>query len=392
MANNRFVLSVGLFLGLIVAACQPAAPSAPAPAPKAGDKPAATAATPAAPTAAAAATEKPAAQSPTATAAAKPSAQTDVTLALSWLRNGQYMAVLAADAKGYFAEEGIKLRLIDGGPGKNPVPIVGAGQAQFGSGSGAAVFQARTAPDPVDVVAIGVLLQKFPYAYITLANPGDPEPKPKDIEGKVFGMQADGDFWLKAFAQKNDVDLSKVKVETVQANAEPLLVGKVDFFTGLVTNQTYQLEQEIAKPDAAPNLKGKVWKAMLFSQHGVPSYSDALFATSRTIKENPDLVRGFLRAVARGMQLTLENPDEAVRLVAEYPEQVEDVAKLAWRLKIQSELAVSEDTQKNGLLWMNPQVWEQTMAFYKEYDQIPRVLPVAEMMTNEFNPGPGLKP
>ena len=83
-------------------------------------------------------------------------------------------------------------------------------------------------------------------------------------------MQADGDFFLQAFAKRNNVDLSKVKVEIVQANAEPLLVGKVDFFTGWITNQTYQIEQEIAKPDAPPNLKGKAWKAMRYADYGVP--------------------------------------------------------------------------------------------------------------------------
>ena len=36
---------------------------------------------------------------------------------------------------------------------------------------------------------------------------------------------------------------------------------------------------------------------------------------------------------------------------------------------------------------MDPKVWDDTMAFYKEYDQIRSVAPAAEMMTNAFNPG-----
>ena len=31
------------------------------------------------------------------------------------------------------------------------------------------------------------------------------------------------------------------------------------------------------------------------------------------------------------------------------------------------------------------------IAFYKEYDQIPKTIPAAEMMTNDFIPGPSLK-
>jgi len=309
----------------------------------------------------------------------------EVRIALSWLRNGQYAALMVADAKGYFAEEGLRVSLIDGGPGKNPIPTVGVGQAQFGVIGASHIFLARLAPNPVDVVAIGALIQDLPYAYITLANPGDPEPTPKDFEGKRIGIQADGEIFLKAVAKRNNVDLGKVKVETVLANAEPLLVGKVDFFTGMLHNQTYQVEQEAAKPDAPAHLKGKVWKAVNFSRYGVPSYGDVLFTSGKMAREKPELARKVTRAVARGMKFTIDNPAEAVKLVDAYPQQIERADKLTWRLKVQNPLNVSAETRANGLLWMNPKIWEGTMAFYKEYEQIPRLLPAAEVMTNGFN-------
>ena len=318
---------------------------------------------------------------------AAPAQTVEVRTQLGWLRNGEFAPIMVAEAKGFFAEEGIKHRILDGGPGKNPVPIVGVGQAHFGiTAGGNAVFQARLAPDPVDVIAVGTLLQRGPYSYITLASPGDPAPKPKDLEGKVLGIQSDGDIFIKAFAQKHNLDLAKIKIETVQANAEPLLVGRVDFFSGWITNQTFQIEQEAAKPDASPRLRGKTWKAISYFEYGVPSYSDVIFTTGKIVRENPDLVRRYLRAVARGMQYILDHPDETVQLVANFPEQVEKADKLAWRWKIQNALFVSEDTRKNGLLWMNARVWEEMMAFYKEYERIPRVIPTAEMMTNAFLP------
>lgn len=383
-SRRRFLQTAVAALGVTPIACQQAAAPAPAPTtpPKVEGKPTET--------------PKPAeAAKPTAAAQAAPAKagkETEVATQLGWLRNGEFAPIMVADAKGFFGDEGIRHRILDGGPGKNPVPIVGANQAQFGvTASGSSVFQARVAPDPVDVVAIGTLLQTAPYSYITLANPGDPDPKPKDIENKTFGMQADGDFFLQAFAKRNDVDLSKVKVEIVQANAEPLLVGRVDWFTGWITNQTFQIDEEVAKPDAAPSLRGKTWKAMRFADYGVPGYSDVLFATGRTVRENADLVRGYVRAVARATRYILDNPDETVQMVAAYPEQVENAEKLAWRWRVQNELFQSDDARQNGLLWMNPRVWEQSMEFYREYNQIPRVVPVAEMMTNDFIAGPNLR-
>ena len=98
-------------------------------------------------------------------------------------------------------------------------------------------------------------------------------------------------------------------------------------------------------------------------------------------------LKRYVRALAKGMQYILDHPEETVQMVASFPDQVEKADKLAWRWKIQNPLFTSEDTKKNGLLWMNPAVWEEMMAFYKEYEQIPRVVPPDEMMSNGFNPG-----
>ncbi|RZI96737.1 MAG: hypothetical protein EOP39_28655, partial [Rubrivivax sp.] len=292
-----------------------------------------------------------------------------------------------ADSKGYFAEEGLKVSFIDGGPGKNPIPTVAVGQAQFGVIGSSFIFSARVAPQPIDVVAVGALIQQLSYAFITLGNPGDPDPTPKDLEGKRIGMQADGEMYIKALAKKNNLDMSKIKVETVLANAEPLLVGKVDYFTGHLHNQTYQVEQEAAKPEAPASIKGKTWKALRFSQYGINSYGDTLFTSGKMVKERPELVRKVVRAVAKGMKFTIDSPAEAVKLVDAYPQQIERADKLTWRLKVQNPLNQSADTKANGLLWMNPKVFDDSMAFYKEYDQIKSVVPASDTMTNAFNPG-----
>src|SRR6266404_8444151 len=174
---------------------------------------------------------------------------------LGWLRIGEYGPIIVADVKGFFADEGITHKTVDGGPGKNPIPIVAVGQAQFGlATNGMYLVSARLAKDPVDVVAIGTLFQQAPTSYISIADPGAPQPKPKDMEGKTVGVQAGTEFMFHAFAKKNGIDESKVKLVTAQATVEPLMVGKMDFFLAWIVNQTYQIEQESAKPDAPPTV------------------------------------------------------------------------------------------------------------------------------------------
>lgn len=312
---------------------------------------------------------------------------TKVTLALGWLRNGQYAALMAADAMGYFKEEGISLELIDGGPGKSPVSFVGVGKADFGIHGPTFVFSARVAPSPVDVVTIGAFNQRYSYVYITLGNPDDPDPTPKDMAGKTVGVQTDGEMFIKGLAEANDLDMSKITIQTVQGGAEPLLTGAVDFISGHIHNQTYQVELEAAKPDAPANIKGKTWKVLRLSDYGMDSYGDVIFTSGTMLKEKPELVRSFLKAVARGVKLMQDDPEKVAELAIAYPGQIETADKIRWRMPIQNSLTVSEDTKTHGYLWMRPEVWDRQMKFYHENGQISHVIPAAEVMTNDFNPG-----
>jgi NitT/TauT family transport system substrate-binding protein len=165
------------------------------------------------------------------------------------------------------------------------------------------------------------------------------------------------------------------------------MVGQVDFFSGWVINQTYQIELEAAKPDAPPTLKGKVWHALRLAEWGIPTYSAVLFTTGATVRDNPDLVRRYLRAVARGMRFVLDHPEDAVSVVAQAPGQMEDAKKLAWRWHLQNPLFVSADTRAHGPLWMNPSVWDEMAQFLRDGEQIQRAVPAAEVMTDGFLPG-----
>lgn len=306
---------------------------------------------------------------------------------LGWLRNGEFAPLMIAEAKGFFEAEGIQHRIMDGGPGRNPIPIVAVGQAQFGlATSGLHVLAARTARDPVDIRAIGALYQKTPAAYLSIALPSDPEPTPKAMEGRSVGVQAGSEYFVRAMARINGVDEQRIRIVTVQANAEPLLVGRVDFFGGWVTNQAYQIEQEAAKPDAPAALRGRTWKAIRFSDWGLNAYADTIFATSRTLQESPELVRGYLKAVAQAIRFILAQPDEALQLVARFPGQIETAEKLAWRWRVQNPLFVSAETERAGPLVMTEATWASMSAVLREANEIPRAVPPEEAMTTAFLP------
>ena len=48
---------------------------------------------------------------------AAPAPPIEVKTPLGWLRNGEFAPIIVAEAKGFFAEEGIRHRILDGGLG-----------------------------------------------------------------------------------------------------------------------------------------------------------------------------------------------------------------------------------------------------------------------------------
>lgn len=310
---------------------------------------------------------------------------------LGWLRNGEFAALMVAEANGYFAEEGIKHTILDGGPGKNAVPIVGAGQATFGIATSARfIAAARAAKDPVDVVAVGTMFQGNPYAYITITDPNAPNPVPADLVGKKVGIQSDGDFQLRAFLRANGIDENAVEITVVQGGPEPLLAGQVDFMSGFIINQPYAIEVETSKADAPDNLKGKTWKAIPYNDYGsAKNYADVIFVTGDTARDNPELIRHYLAAFAKGIKFAVENPEKTAEIISTFEGQVEDPDKLAWRARIQTPLYSSADSDANGYFWMNPEIWKGIIDFYTANGELLNPVPVAEVMTNDFVPGTG---
>jgi hypothetical protein len=113
---------------------------------------------------------------------------------------------------------------MDGGPGKNPVPIVGAGQATFGiTAGGNNVFQPKAADRSRH--RRRTRFQRGPYSYHPAA-PGIPT-EARDLEGKTVTVRRE---IFRRRSRRSTGSISKVKVVSA-AHAEPPQ-GRVDFFTG----------------------------------------------------------------------------------------------------------------------------------------------------------------
>jgi putative hydroxymethylpyrimidine transport system substrate-binding protein len=88
------------------------------------------------------------------------------------------------------------------------------------------------------------------------------------------------------------------------ALTDALLSGKADAVFGAFVNYE-QVEAE---------LKGASVEFVSPTQYQVPElYQLVVMTSDRMVKRHPEIVKGFCRAVARGLSLTHEHPDEALK-------------------------------------------------------------------------------
>jgi NitT/TauT family transport system substrate-binding protein len=129
---------------------------------------------------------------------------------------------------------------------------------------------------------------------------------------------ADGAFaqWP-IFKSVNGLDDGAMKFENVGfAVREPMLAaGEVDAVFGFSFSVFMNLQSRGVPADDIV--------LMLMSDHGVELYGNVLMVSSKFAADHPEAVKGFIRALAKGLRDTVKDPAAAIATVT----QRNDVAK-----------------------------------------------------------------
>lgn len=294
-----------------------------------------------------------------------------VSVQLGWIKNAEFAGLFVADQRGWFAQEGLDVTFISGGAGIDPINIVRANPSYLGvvASSGALI---NAVSRGAKLKALAAYYQKHPNCFLMVDD--SPIKSYKDFEGRRIGVQPEGEHYLQALAAAHGLQMSKIQVVRVGFDPTPLLTGQLDAYMAWIINQPYRLEKA-----------GKKWRALLLADNpGLNFYAMLPFATDQMIKEQPDVIEGFLRASLRGWQSVIENPDEAARITVEKYLPGADLDAEKWLLKHANPITVSDDTKKYGLGWMDLKVWEAGRDTLHKYKQIERAPDVAELVDLSF--------
>jgi ABC-type nitrate/sulfonate/bicarbonate transport system substrate-binding protein len=257
---------------------------------------------------------------------------------LSWVKNVEFAGSYIADSKGYYKAQGFSsVSLIAGGAAATPMEAdVATSKALVGVSSpditGAAILKGA----PLKI--IGAQYQKNPFAIMSMAK--SPINTPQDMYGKKIGVQVSNTSVWSAFVKAANLDVSKIKVVSVQFDPTPLTQGTVDGWFSFITNEPNELESQ-----------GFKVSTFLLADHGYPLVSETYMATTSSISAKPEALKGFLMAELQGWKDNIASPQLGATLtVNTYGKGLGlTIPEQTLESEAENKLILNADTTKNGL-------------------------------------------
>jgi NitT/TauT family transport system substrate-binding protein len=228
---------------------------------------------------------------------------TDVKFTLDWRFEGPAAGFLLAQDNGYFAEEGLNVTFDIGNGSVEVIPRVATGAYQMGFGDINSLIKFLDEDASQPIKAVMMVYDKPVFSVIGRKSLGITE-DPKSLEGKKLGAPPpDGAFaqWP-AFVEAAGLDTSAITLESIGFPVrEPMLAsGDVDGVFGFAFSVILNL-----KANGVPD---EDISTILFADHGLNLYGNSVMVNEAFAQENPEVVKGVLRALAKGFADAVADP------------------------------------------------------------------------------------
>jgi len=296
---------------------------------------------------------------------AKHQALTSVIVQLRWTHQAQFAGFYAADQNGYYADEGLAVTFLEGGPTVDYIAPVMNGTAQFSITNADALLVARADGKPVR--AIAVISRRSPGVYMALASSGIS--RPQDFVGKTIQTGPGGISRLHMMMARVGIVSNQYKVVDLTADLTALYSGKVDVRNVNLTNEVI-----------AAKAAGYQINVIYPDDYGVHFYGDTLFTTDEIIANNPQLVERFVRATLKGWTFAVENSTQVGAMVVKYKVDADPAFEITKMIASIPLINTGED----HIGWMKPEAWAAMESALREQELITHPLDVTQVYTLQF--------
>jgi NitT/TauT family transport system substrate-binding protein len=353
MRKQLRVLGLGMAATILVAACSGSTASqAPASAAPASEAPASSEAS-----------EAPASASASAEAA-------NVRLQLQWTPQAQFAGYFAADKQGYFADEGLTVDILDGGPTIVPQQVGSAPDGpEFTISWVPKVLEAREQGS--DLVDIAQIFQRSGTLSVAHADSGIADPcgaAGKKVGVWDFGNEFEVTGGLSVNCGltpglENNGDPATQYQKVIQAfDMVAFLNKEIDLAEAMIYNEYAQV-LEATNPATGELYKPEDLTVFNWNDFRSSMLQDAIFVRQAWLEEpgNRDIAVRFLRASLKGWIYCRDNPADCVQYTTEAGSQL-GAGHQNWMM---NEINALVWPSPNGVGVLDPIGWNQTVQVAK---------------------------
>jgi putative hydroxymethylpyrimidine transport system substrate-binding protein len=296
------------------------------------------------------------------------------SLTLDFYPNPDHAGIYMAQKLGYFEEAGLDLSIDAPSDPAAPIKQVAAGRSDLAISYEPEVALAHE--QGLDVVAVGALVNRPLTSLIWLRNSG--VKGVADLKGKTVATAGIPyqDAFLKTILTRAKVNPDDVKSVNVGFGLLPALVGgSAQAMLGGYSNvEGVDLRERGKAPVVTP-----------VDKLGVPTYDELVLVANRSkLEEDPEAVRLFLAALARGTKAAVEQPGAATQAITEANPDLEP--KLA-AAEVKATLPLlSAKTPGQPYGYMNPQEWETFVGWMRDNGLIEQLPTAGELLDNSYLP------
>jgi NitT/TauT family transport system substrate-binding protein len=308
-------------------------------------------------------------------------ADTRIKMVLNWKYEGPQGMFFLAQDRGYFKAEGLDVSFDQGNGSGAAVPQVANGAYDMGFGDINALIE--LAARKPDEAPIGVY-QMYNRPPFTVAVKADsPIKTPADFVGRKLGGAAnDGALKLfPALCAATKIDCSKVEVTNMQPNLreQMLMKDQVDGVFGYITTIRFSARLIGIDPE-------KEIRFIKFGDYGMDLYSNAIIVSRKFAKENPDAVKGFLKALNRGVKDAMADPKAAIEAVQKREPLIKPEIERARLEATLSDEMTSPEISKIGHGDISDERMSKAIDILVSAKELPRTPKVGDVFDRSFMP------